>query len=365
MWRRKKKNLPDTKAHAPTPVRKKQTDRPSFSGNGHGDEHDTDRIAISTEYCLQRKIATGGMGAIYAADQYGVDGFVKRVALKLLRKELSESKEFVSMFIGEARLVSGLVHQNIVQIYQLGKFENNYFIAMEYIDGIDLEQFMTRHAQLKRSIPIELCVYIVSRICRGLEYAHNKRDERGELLDIVHRDVSPRNIMITNEGEVKLADFGVAKARRYVMKKLRDNVMVGKLAYMSPEQATARKTDSRSDIFSLGIILYELLTGTQLFDKDSETDVTKLITEGPTPDPRQDRADIPDNLLKILNRCLERDPSARYQAAGDLGYDLEYHIYSGGYGPTIVTLAKYAAELYPRRKFYVAPSRGDDLSRDT
>ncbi|MEI6971045.1 MAG: serine/threonine-protein kinase [bacterium] len=319
-------------------------------------------IQTSTAYRMKRLVASGGMGAVYEAEQFGADGFVKSVAVKLLLPELSDDQEFVSMFMGEAKLAGCLVHQNIVQIYQLGKSDKRYFIAMEYIDGIDLEQFMECHAIQGKKVPVEIAVFIASRICRGLEYAHNRRDENGERLEVVHRDISPRNIMITSEGEVKIADFGVAKARRKVAESMQDSVMVGKIPYMSPEQASYKPTDPRSDIFSLGVVFYELLTGVRVFERASESAAIKEITTGPVPDPRTQRAEIPESVAAIVMRCLERKPEARHQTAGDLGYVLESHMYSKGYGPTIVTLAKYMASLYPDRRFYVAPSRGDNLS---
>lgn len=319
-------------------------------------------IRANVIYRLKRLIASGGMGAVYEAEQFGADGFVKTVAVKLLLPELSDNQEFVSMFMGEAKLAGCLVHQNIVQIYQLGKTGKRYFIAMEYIEGIDLEQFMACHSMQGKNVPVELAVYIASRICRGLEYAHNRRDENGEQLEIVHRDISPRNIMITSEGEVKICDFGVAKARRKAAAQLQDSIMVGKIPYMSPEQATYGPTDPRSDIFSLGVVFYELLTGLRIFDKISESAAIREITQGPVPDPRVQREGVPAAVAAMVMRCLERVPAARHQTAGDLGYALESHMYSKGYGPTIVTLAKYTAHLCPDRKFYVAPSRGDNLN---
>ncbi|TFH18374.1 MAG: serine/threonine protein kinase [Lentisphaerales bacterium] len=319
-------------------------------------------ITTTTRYELKRQIATGGMGSIYEAEQHGAVGFVKTVAIKLLLPEISEDEEFVSMFIGEAKLVAGLVHQNIVQMYQLGRSDDGYFIAMEYIDGIDLEQFMARHQELDRTVPVELVSYIASRICRGLEYAHSKTDENGERLDIVHRDVSPRNIMVTNEGEVKLTDFGVAKARRIVADKLNDCMMVGKIPYMSPEQATYKDTDKKSDIFSLGVVFYELLTGERIFERDSESDAIDGIVNGEIPPVEGFRQGVPQELVDILMRCLARSPAERFRSAGEVGYELERHMYSKGYGPTIVTLAKYTAEIFPEKRFYEAASRGDDLN---
>jgi len=318
-------------------------------------------IASGVKYRIKRSIARGGMGAIYDAEQSGVEGFSKRMAIKILLPELSSNHEFVSMFIGEARLVADLVHQNIVQIYQLGRSGDNYFIAMEFIDGIDLEQFMNRHMEIGEPIPVDIATYIVSRICRGLEYAHNKKDEKGERLDIVHRDVSPKNIMITNEGEIKLGDFGVAKARSKAAAHLKDDILVGKVPYMSPEQATYQPTDARSDVFSLGAVFYELLTNVRVFERESDEDTVNEIVFGRSPDPRLVRPDVPAEVAVAVMRSLERDIEDRFQSAGDLGYELEKFMYSKGYGPTIVTMAKYAQKVCPDRKFYLAPSKGDDL----
>ena len=170
-------------------------------------------IQDTNTFKLVRKLAEGGMGAVYEAIQLGSDGFEKRMAIKTILEDFSANDEFVEMFIGEAKLVADLIHQHIVQIYQLGKAGRQYYMAMEYIAGVNLEQFIDRHHQYKKRIPTELCVYICSRVARALEYAHKKRNAQGELLGVVHRDVSPKNIMIDTEGVCKLTDFGIAKAR--------------------------------------------------------------------------------------------------------------------------------------------------------
>lgn len=311
-------------------------------------------------YCLTRRIASGGMGSVYEAQQYGAEGFVKKVALKLILPKYTENREFVDMFIGEAKLVANLVHPNIVQIYQLGQYEDGYYIAMEYIDGINLEQFLLRHEALGIRVPVEIGTFIVSRICRGLEYAHSKTDEQGTLLGIVHRDVSPKNIMITSEGEVKLTDFGIAKARIY-MEQEEGEVLMGKVEYMSPEQASYQTTDGRSDIFSLGIVYYELLTGRNLFECEDVFETIERVKHAPIPHPRREREDLAEDVCRIMLRALERDLDKRYNSAGEMGYDLEYHMYSRGYGPTIVTLAQYMAKLFPNGVFHAPASRGDNL----
>lgn len=314
-------------------------------------------ITGNVSFYLRRKIAEGGMGAIYEAEQLGAEGFIKRMALKTIRAEYARRKSFVSSFIGEAKLVAGLVHQNIVQIYQLGRFEDGYYIAMEYIDGIDLTHFLFRQGMLNQDVPLHIATYIVSRVCRGLEYAHTKHGEDGTPLGLVHRDVSPNNVMITNEGEVKLADFGVAKAAVF-MEEEDGEYLVGSPQYMSPEQAACRAVDARSDIYTLGLLYYELLTGATAYPATDEGETLRRAREGEIErHPSVLRPDLPPDIEAILMKCLERDPADRYQNAGELGYALEYNMYSEGYGPTIVTLANYVAELFPEREFYAPPER--------
>ncbi|MCA8938238.1 MAG: serine/threonine protein kinase, partial [Planctomycetes bacterium] len=189
-------------------------------------------IKDTNTFQLVRKIAEGGMGAVYEARQLGAEGFEKTMAVKTILEEFSANDDFTDMFIGEAKLVADLIHQHIVQIYQLGKFHRHYYIAMEYINGVNLEEFIEKHQQFEKRIPTEFCVYIASRVARALEYAHKKRNRHGELLGIVHRDVSPKNIMIEAEGVVKLTDFGIAKARN-IMKDKEGDVLMGKVQYMS------------------------------------------------------------------------------------------------------------------------------------
>lgn len=299
----------------------------------------------SVTYYLKKRIASGGMGSVYEAEQYGAEGFIKKMAIKTILPTFAEKESFVTSFVGEAKLVANLVHQNIVQIHHLGRHDKGYYIAMEYIDGINLTDFMIRHDELRKEVPVELATFIVSRICRGLEYAHGKRDDDGKPLGLVHRDVSPNNIMITNEGEVKLTDFGVAKAFRFMEED--EGYLVGSVEYMSPEQADCISVDGRSDIFSLGVVYYELLTGVRVFQcHDQDIDATlEKVKKAKVPDPKKYRKDLPDNVVNILMKCLEKKPGERYQAAGELGYALEHEMYSKGYGPTIVALAKYIETL--------------------
>ena len=294
---------------------------------------------------MVRRLAEGGMGAVYEAQQFGVEGFQKTVAVKTILESFSTNPEFVRLFIGEAKLVADLVHENIVQVYHLGKTGNIYYIALEFVEGLNLEQFMDYHRENNISLPIELGAFIISRVCRGLEYAHNKRGRDGQNLGIVHRDVSPKNVMINYEGIPKLTDFGIAKARM-VMEQEEGEVLMGKVEFMSPEQARYEATDRRSDLFSLGIVMYELLTGHHIFETEDIYQTLENVKEAPIPHPKQFRPELPDMLCEILIRALERDLSRRYQTAGEMGVALEYYMYHKGYGPTIVTLGNYLKKQF-------------------
>lgn len=297
---------------------------------------------------FNRLLAEGGMGNIYEATLKGDEGFEKKVAIKMIKEEFFNAHDFIKLFIGEAKLVADLVHQNIVQIYKLGRVNNNWYIAMEYVHGINLRDLMERHAELKTRIPVDLGVFIISRVCRGLEYAHSKCDASGKPLGVVHRDINPNNIMIAAEGEVRITDFGIAKAFG-VMENKEGSVIMGKAPYMSPEQAKGKMTDKRSDIFSLGIVMFELLTGESLFgDAKDVRSIMQNVCETPLPDPRKFNSEIPEDLKKIMLRALERDLSKRYPDAGKMGYDLEYFMYHKGYGPTIQTLEKHIRQLFPQ-----------------
>ncbi|MBI2946114.1 MAG: serine/threonine protein kinase [Verrucomicrobia bacterium] len=302
-------------------------------------------IQSEFRYEIIRKIIEGGMGIVYEAEQHGASEFVKRVAIKVIRQSFANQKTFIENFIGEAKLVADLIHTNIVQTYHLGEARGIFFMAMELIRGVNLEQFSQQHQEKKRVLPAELAVFITSRIARGLAYAHAKTDLAGKTLGIVHRDVSFKNIMIAFEGDVKLTDFGIAKARGF----LQDNegeVVAGKPDYMSPEQADFQITDKRSDLFSTGVVLGNLLLGYNVFKGNSSEESRKRIMAMPLPDFTRLDSRIDQRLNQILHRCLTRDLAARYPNADELLYDLEHYIYNQGYGPTNETLGRYIRELF-------------------
>ena len=313
-------------------------------------------IDCGYRYEITRKLFEGGMGIVYEADQHGSRAFVKRVAIKLIRQNYATQKQFIENFIGEAKLVADLIHTNIVQTYHLGETQGSYFIAMELIRGANLEQFLDQLIERKRILPRELAVFITSRVARGLAYAHAKPGQDGKPLGNVHRDVSLKNILIAFEGDVKLTDFGIAKARGFLI----DNegeVVAGKADYMSPEQADFQITDKRSDIFSTGVVLAHLLLGRNIFKAQTPEESRQRIMTMPLPDFRQLDDRIDDKLNEILHSCLSRDLANRYPDADKLLYELEHYIYHSGYGPTNETLGKFIRELFGQS---VPPSATDD-----
>ena len=297
------------------------------------------------QYEIVRKIFEGGMGVVYEAEQLGARGFVKRLAIKVIRQNYATQKQFIENFIGEAKLVADLIHTNIVQTYHLGETRGVYFIAMELIRGVNLEQFAQQLTDMRRVLPKELAVFIVSRVARGLAYAHAKTDKDGKPLGIVHRDVSFKNIMIAFEGDVKLTDFGIAKARGFLV----DNegeVVAGKADYMSPEQANFQVTDKRSDLFSAGVVLAHLLLGRNVFKGATPEESRQRMMNLPIPDFCALDERIDARLNEILHRVLARDLDKRYPNGDELLYDLEHYIYHSGYGPTNETLGRFIRELF-------------------
>src|ERR1700729_3127041 len=234
-------------------------------------------------YEITRKIFEGGMGVVYEGEQHGARDFIKRVAIKIIRPSFASQKMFIENFIGEAKLVADLIHTNILKTYHLGEINGVCLIAMELIRGVNLEQFTHQLLKKKRVLPKELAVFITSRVARGLAYAHAKTDKNGKPLGIVHRDVSFKNIMVAFEGDVKLTDFGIAKARGF----LQDNegkVVAGKADYISPEQADFQVTDRRSDLFSAGVVLANLLLGKNIFKGETPDESRNRIMRKPIPD---------------------------------------------------------------------------------
>lgn len=301
-------------------------------------------IAQTVRYRIVRRVARGGTGAVYEARLPGAEGFEKRVAIKTILPDFAHDPEFRRLFVGEAKLVADLVHENIVQVYHLGIDGEMFFIAMEYVDGVNLDEFLARHAALGRSVPVEIAAFVASRICRGLEYAHAKRATDGTPLGIVHRDVATRNVLVNYEGVVKVGDFGIAKAR--LVMEQDENVLMGKFEYMSPEQTRGETTDGRSDLFAVGAILYELLVGKPLFAAGSLREVIVKVQAAFVPPSHAIREGLPEKLDAILRRALAPHPEDRFETAGEMGEALEHFLYHDRYGPTNQTLGRYMRSLF-------------------
>ena len=268
----------------------------------------------------------GGMAEIYKAKTYGAEGFEKLLAIKRILPHAAADKEFISMLIDEAKLSVMLSHANIVQVYDLGKVLDDYFISMEYISGDNFRDIMYRLREQEQPFSHELAVFIISEVCKGLDYAHRKTDSNGSPLGIVHRDISPQNILISYEGEVKIVDFGIAKAAMNISHTMA-GILKGKIAYMSPEQALGKSVDYRTDIFSVGIMLYEALTGKKLFTGESQFEVLKKIRSMKI-DLNQLPNTIPIALKEILVKALAYKAEDRYQSAGDMQLALTKYLYT-------------------------------------
>lgn len=278
------------------------------------------------KYFLMEKIAFGGMAEIYKAKTFGVDGFEKMLAIKKILPHYSSDREFISMLTDEAKLVVQLSHTNIVQVYDLGKVGDDYYISMEFIDGVNLREILYRAKELKEKLPLPICLFIASEICKGLDYAHSRKDASGKPLEIVHRDISPQNILVSFEGETKIADFGIAKAAQNVSE-TSSGTLKGKVTYMSPEQAVGKPIDPRADIFSVGLILYEMITGERFFTGESQFEVLKKIRETNITQEILSQK-IPAEVVPVLAQALTYTQKNRYQSAGEFQIALTRLLYS-------------------------------------
>jgi serine/threonine-protein kinase len=278
------------------------------------------------KYTLIRKLATGGMAELFLAIQKSVAGFEKLLVIKRILPAMNQDRAFIEMLLHEARIAATLSHPNIVQIFDVGQHDNQYFIAMEHVHGEDLRSIVR---QMKKKnvleFPVEHALAIVLGICAGLSYAHEKHELDGSPLNIVHRDISPQNVVVTFTGDVKIVDFGIAKSdsRTDSREQTKSGKLKGKVPYMSPEQARGESIDARSDVFSAGVMLFELTTGKRLFKGASEYETLRLICEREYPRPSEVRSDYPSDLEAIVMKALAKNADARYQSAREMQADIE------------------------------------------
>ncbi len=281
------------------------------------------------KYYLLERINVGGMAEVFRAKAFGVEGFERLVAVKRILPNIAEDKEFIRMFIEEAKLAVQLNHANIAQIFDLGVVDNSYYIALEHVHGRDLRGIFDKCRQLGETMPVAQACFMIMKLCEGLDYAHNKRDQGGRELQLVHRDVSPQNVLISFEGEVKVIDFGIAKAAGKGSK-TQAGILKGKFGYMSPEQVRGLPVDRRSDVFSTGIVLYELLTGERLFVGESDFSTLEKVRNVEILPPSTYNRRIPDELERIVLKALTKDVEDRYQNAIDLHDELQAFVYTAG-----------------------------------
>jgi serine/threonine-protein kinase len=287
-------------------------------------------------YELTQRIATGGMAEVYLARREGPHGFQKVVAVKRILPQMASDEDFCAMFVDEARVCARLSHPNIVQVFDFGEELGELYMAMEYVDGTTGARLIRAAAGRGEDIPLDVCLHIALSVLRGLDYAHNARDDDGRPLHLVHRDVSPGNVLIDRHGAVKLTDFGIARAAE-IERRTEAGQLKGKLGYMSPEQVTGRDLDARSDLFTLGIVLAELVTIRPLFSGGTEIDVLMRIRDADLAAIDRAPTRVPDDIRAVLYRALARDPVLRY--------------------PTAAGFAEALEEIVRRRRLQVGPAK--------
>ncbi|BDU69925.1 hypothetical protein GETHOR_20260 [Geothrix oryzae] len=276
-------------------------------------------------YFLLEKIAIGGMAELFKAQQRGVQGFQKIVAIKRILPHFSDNEDFVTMFIDEAKLAAQLTHPNIVQIFDLGKAGSSHYIAMEYVNGRDLRTLLRKVREYGQPFPEQIAAFVVMKVAAALDYAHRKRGFDDRELKLVHRDISPQNVILSTEGAVKLVDFGIAKAANKASHTVA-GALKGKLLYMSPEQATGQPLDNRSDLYSLGLVLFELLTGERCFQADSELGVLEKVRLGRVSDLHALNPNVSRDMVAIVNRALQKSVDHRYPSARFMERDLRDYL---------------------------------------
>lgn len=298
------------------------------------------------KYLLLERIGIGGMAEVFKAKTFGAEGFERLVAIKRILPHLIEDDDFVKMFIDEAKIAVRLQHPNIVGIHDLGRAGGTLYIAMELVPGRDVRALYDVGQERGIRTPIGIACHIVMKMCEALHHAHFATGPRGEPLKVIHRDVSPQNVLLSFDGEVKVADFGLAKARGRMVQ-TQAGVVKGKLAYMSPEQLRGDEIDHRVDVFGLGIVLFELLAGTRLFLGPSDMDTLRMVYEARVPSMQAIVPGFPADLEAIVRRALAKDRDQRYATALDLHDDLQAFVYAHGCFQGAAALRSHLREVFP------------------
>jgi serine/threonine protein kinase len=297
------------------------------------------------KYLLLDRVSVGGMAEVFKAKSYGVEGFEKIIAIKRILPTMGEDRDFIKMFIDEAKIAGQLAHANICQIFELGRIDGSHFIAMEYIWGKDLLQIQNRLRKIKQPMPIAMACFSIAKVLEGLDYAHRKRDPMGRPLEIVHRDCSPQNVLVSYEGEVKVIDFGIAKATSRNSRTMA-GVLKGKFGYMSPEQVRGLPLDRRSDLFALGTMLYECLTGDRLFQGETDFSTLEKVRNVDIRPPREINPNIPQAVEAVILKALAKDVEERYQWCSEMLADLQAFLMSQDVVFTAKSLSSWLKEVF-------------------
>jgi serine/threonine-protein kinase len=306
-------------------------------------------MAAEQRYRVIERLEAGGMAEVFKGEALSVQGFKKQVAIKRVLPHLAQNKNFISMFLDEARLGARLSHANIVTVFDIGAADNTYFIVMEYVDGCNLKTVIEQYRQQGRRIGIKEAVYICVQACAGLSYAHELQDEEGRDLKIVHRDISPPNILLSKRGEVKVTDFGLAKATTQ-LEKTDPGVVKGKFSYLSPEAARGEPVDARTDIFALGIVLWEMLAGRRLFLGETDYQTVKLVQQANVPSLSRLNPEVDAELEAVVMKALARDKNLRFQTAREMGDALSGYLYSKQLKVTAFDIAALVKDVLEAKK---------------
>lgn len=321
-------------------------------------------------YVLLDRIDVGGMAEVFRGRMIGVEGFERMIALKRILPGIASDPDFVDMFVEEAKLAETIKHANVAKVEELGKFDGSYFIAMEYISGVSLRKLWDRARSRGRLLPFSMSCYILQNVCEGLDAAHRKKNElTGDDAGLIHRDVSPQNVLVSYEGDIKVIDFGIAKAANKVSK-TQAGVLKGKFAYMSPEQVAGIELDSRSDIFACGVILYELVVGDRLFQSESDFSTLERVRKVDVPPPREINESVSPQIEAIIMKALAKDKNDRYRWASDMADDLQRYLYDSKQPFSRQDLQQYMQIHFAddieeeRSRLSTYNSLGDDLLDD-
>ncbi len=301
-----------------------------------------------SSYRVTERLESGGMAEVFRGEAVSVAGFKKQVAIKRVLPHLASNEKFIRMFLDEARLSARLSHANIVQVFDIGRVENTYFIVMEFIDGVNLKHLIENIRHKKQPFPMALACHIAIKVCEGLQYAHNLHDSDGQHLHVVHRDISPPNVLISRQGEVKIVDFGLAKAAHSV-EKTEPGVVKGKFSYLAPETAMGQEADPQADIFAVGIMLWEMLAGRKLFQGETDFQTVKLVQQAAIPSLRSLNPAVPQELEDLIGVALAKDKKARFADGAAFSEALLDFIFSNKMRVGAGDLAKAVGEVVAER----------------